>query len=280
MTPVRFPLPPNGGNLARILTDGTERALVDAIEQNCIDFFMEYGRGPGCELHEDPGVTWFATGLPDPLFNGVMTAHLAPTEVNARIDAMMTEFRRRNLPLEWTVGTSTRPRNLGASLEAKGLRNRLVVPGMAMNLEALPDEPLPRGLTVQRATAPADLETCTRVFAANFSIAEPLVPRLVDIEQGMPPDHRENTMAYVGRLDGKPVASSGLFMSAGVAGLYFITTLASARGRGIGRAMTIHALREARGRGYRFGVLQATPMGLPVYERLGFRTYSEFEIYT
>lgn len=280
MTRAGFPLPRNGGSLARILTDAAESALVDAIEQNCIDFFMEYGRGPGCEVHEDPGITWFATGLRDPLFNGVMTAHLAPTELDARIDAMIAEFRRRDLPLEWTVGTSTRPRDLGARLEAKGLRNRLVVPGMAMDLQKLPDEPLPRGLTVHRATTPADLETCTRVFAANFQIAEGLVPRLVEIEQGLPPDHRENTVAYIGRLEGKPVASSGLFTSAGVAGLYFVTVLESARGRGIGRAMTIQALREADERGYRFGVLQATSMGLPVYERLGFRAYSKFEIYT
>ena len=255
-------------------------ALVEAIEQNCIDFFMEYGRGPGCEIHEDPGVTWFATGLPDPLFNGVMTAHLAPDEIDPRIDDLVAEFRNRDLPLEWTVGSSTVPQDLGTHLRAHGFHHLLVVPGMAMDLAKLPDEPLPDGLTVTRADSRRDLEECIRIAVSTFRIADELVPRLVDIEMGMPSDHRDRTVAFVGRFGGRPVASSVLFASAGVAGVYFVGTLDAARGRGLGRAMTVAALREGRDRGYHIGALQGTEMGVPVYRRLGFREYSRFEIYT
>ncbi len=241
---------------------------------------MEYGRGPGGEVHEDRGVTWFATGLPDPLFNGVMTATLAEGDVDRRIDDLRTEFRSRKLPLEWTVGSSTVPPNLGTNLRAKGLAHLLVVPGMALDLRRLPDEPLPRGLTIRRAVNRRDLEACIRIAASTFQIAEALVPRLVDIELGMPADHRETTAAFLGRVGGKPVASSVLFTSAGVAGLYFVGTLPAHRGRGLARAMTVHAMREGRERGYRIGTLQATEMGLPVYRRLGFQAYSRFEIYT
>ncbi len=275
-----FPDEESGGTLARILTHPTDAALVDAVEQNCIDFFMEYGRGPGGEVHEDRGVTWFVTGLPDPLFNGVMTACLEPSGVAPRLEEMVAEFRRRGLPLEWTVGSSTVPQDLGTHLRAKGLDHLLVVPGMAMDLHDLPDEPLPAALTIEEVEDRPGLETCVRIFAAAFEIAEPLVPRLVDIELGMPPDHREHSAAYVGRLAGRPVASSVRFESAGVAGLYFVATLPAARGRGIARAMTVRALQAARARGFRIGTLQATAMGRPVYRRLGFREVSRFEIYT
>ncbi len=269
-----------GGTLARILTHFSRKAVVEAIEQNCIDFFMEYGRGPGCEIHEDRGVTWFATGLPDPLFNGVMTAQLAPEEIDRRIDDLVAEFRKRDLPLEWTVGSSTVPPDLGRHLRAHGFQHLLVVPGMGMDLARLPDEPLPKGLTVHRAESLRDLEEWIRIAITTFRITDELVPRLVDIELGMPSDHRDNMVAFVGRSDGRPVASSVLFDSAGVAGVYFVGTLASARGRGLGRAMTVAALREGQDRGYRIGALQGTEMGVPVYRRLGFREYSRFEIYT
>jgi GNAT superfamily N-acetyltransferase len=269
-----------GGTLARILTDFSHKALADAIEQNCIDFFMEWGRGPGCEVHEDRGVTWFATGVPDPLFNGVMTAQLAPEEVGRRIDDLLAEFRNRGLPLEWTVGSSTVPQDLGRHLQSKGLTHRQVVPGMAMELAKLPEEPLPRNLTIDWVENRRDLEVFIRIFAATFRIDEALVPRLMDIRIGMPPSRREKSVAFLGRLDGRAVASTELFASAGVAGLYSVGTLPAARGRGLGRAMTAAALREGRSRGYRIGALQGTEMGVPVYRRLGFREYSRFEIYT
>ena len=241
---------------------------------------MEYGRGPGCEVHEDRGVTWFATGLPDPLFNGVMTARLAPEDVDRRIDDLLAEFRSRSLPLEWTVGSSTVPQDLGSRLQAKGLNHLIAVPGMAMELAKLPEEPLPKGLAVERAETREDLETCIRIAVTTFQIADDLVPRLVDIELGMPPDHREHALAFLGRLEGRSVASSVLFASAGVAGVYFVGTLPAARKRGLARAMTAAVLREGRDRGYRIGALQGTEMGVPVYRRLGFREYSRFEIYT
>lgn len=281
MTPEGIPDPcPQGGTLARILSDFSHPLLVDAIERNCIDFFMEYGRGPGCETHEDGDVTWFVSGLPDPLFNGVMTARLAPDRIDGRIDELMAIFKARGLPLEWTVGSSTVPQDLGTHLRAKGLTNLLVVPGMAIDLATLADEPLPRGLTVRPAERREDVEACVRIVAKTFRIEDALVPRLVDLELGMPEDHRENAAIYLGRLHGKPAATSMLFGSAGVAGLYFVGTLPEARRRGLARTMTMWALKEGRDRGYRVGALQATEMGLPVYRRLGFQEHSRFEIYT
>lgn len=44
-----------------------------------------------------------------------------------------------------------------------------------------------------------------------------------------------------------------------------------ARGQGIGGAITLKPLLEARDEGYRYGVLFSTEMGQSVYERIGFR---------
>jgi ribosomal protein S18 acetylase RimI-like enzyme len=72
-------------------------------------------------------------------------------------------------------------------------------------------------------------------------------------------------------LDGRPVATAVLFGAARVATLFGIATVPDQRGRGIGGAVTLEALRLARERGYREAVLFATESGAPVYRRLGFR---------
>lgn len=76
---------------------------------------------------------------------------------------------------------------------------------------------------------------------------------------------------YLGYFDGKPVTASTMFLAEGVAGIYAVATRAEFRGKGLGALITLTPLLEAREKGYRAGILQASDMGYPVYKRLGFQ---------
>lgn len=55
------------------------------------------------------------------------------------------------------------------------------------------------------------------------------------------------------------------------AGIYNITVLELARGKGLSAAITLVPLLEARHQGYGIGALQSSETGFNQYRRLGFR---------
>jgi GNAT superfamily N-acetyltransferase len=85
-----------------------------------------------------------------------------------------------------------------------------------------------------------------------------------------PLDDGAPLLHYVALRDGRPIASATTFLGAGVAGVWHVGVLESERRRGIGAAITLAGLYDARDRGYRVSTLYASAMGYPVYKRLGY----------
>jgi GNAT superfamily N-acetyltransferase len=85
---------------------------------------------------------------------------------------------------------------------------------------------------------------------------------------------------YVGYTDGEPV-TTGLGVRTGrTIGVYNIATIETARKRGYGAAMTERIAADGAAAGCDVAILQSSPMGLSIYERLGDRTVVEHDGYT
>ena len=76
--------------------------------------------------------------------------------------------------------------------------------------------------------------------------------------------------AFVVYLDSAPVSCSMTLVSHGVAGVYYVATVASARRRGLGDALTRVAARAGFQLGARVAWLGASEMGADLYRRIGF----------
>jgi ribosomal protein S18 acetylase RimI-like enzyme len=145
---------------------------------------------------------------------------------------------------------------------------------MAVDLLMLDDEAgSPLGLTIEQVGDLEGLRRWSEIFTAAFGQPEDTAEATFAVETELGVGKHPWRRLYVGLWEGEPVATSLLFLGAGVAGIYGVGTVSDARRRGIGRAMTVTPLLEARAMGYRIGVLHASPMGLGTYRRLGFREY-------
>jgi GNAT superfamily N-acetyltransferase len=168
----------------------------------------------------------------------------------------------------------TRPAGLHERLEARGFVPFDVdAPGMVAELDALDWGALdrvPDGFAFEHVVDDDGLEAWARMFVAAHDAPAAAAQWWVDATRAFglaaaPWAH------FVGRLDGEPVALATIVPGAGVAGAFAIGTVPTARGRGIGAAITLAAYDHVRERGFRYGVLFSTELGLPVYRRIGFR---------
>ena len=78
------------------------------------------------------------------------------------------------------------------------------------------------------------------------------------------------------RLDGRPVATALAAVVGGGVAITNVTTLPDARGRGLGRAITLAAMRHGAEAGAAIAVLQSTEMGYRLYRGLGFEDFGRY----
>jgi GNAT superfamily N-acetyltransferase len=81
---------------------------------------------------------------------------------------------------------------------------------------------------------------------------------------------------WLGYVAGRAVTCAISYVSDGIIGVYFVATLPQARGRGYGAAITARAAITAP---HLPAVLQASDLGRPVYERLGFTLVDHFALW-
>lgn len=171
----------------------------------------------------------------------------------------------------WWIGPSTQPSDLGRILSDRGL-HLSANPGMAADLDLLPDcFATPNDILIKRVEQEAELDTFCRVVCDVFGMPDFVADAFFDLFLHLGFD--APLINYIASIDNQVVATSSVFLGAGVAGLYNVAVVESARRKGIGAAMTALPLLEARAAGYRVSTLEASESGFDVYRRLGFQEY-------
>jgi ribosomal protein S18 acetylase RimI-like enzyme len=84
---------------------------------------------------------------------------------------------------------------------------------------------------------------------------------------------------YLSRVDGEPASFVLVHDHDGDCVFWFAATVPAARGRGLVSSLLHRALRDAHERGCRTSTTQATAMGRPVYERIGYRDLGALHMY-
>ena len=268
--------------MMEILTDLSPAAQAVAVKANLYEFFRSLARWDQTDFYAGLDYTRWQTSVPHTWFNGVLLPRPASAvaDAEALIATARAYFRsRRAASFTCWLAPELKPADWRAPLQAAGFRYDNNTPGMAAPLDALnEDRPVPAGFHVAPVDGLAALKVWTEVFVAGYPIPPSWQPGLYALLAGLGLELPMRN--YTGFLNGRPVATSNLFLGAGVGGVQFVATLPEARGKGIGAQMTLAALRDARAAGCRLGILQSSELGYPVYRRLGLKLVCDVDYFT
>jgi ribosomal protein S18 acetylase RimI-like enzyme len=254
-----------------ILPDARDDALIRAIHANLYAYFAALQNAAQTEMFRDARVMRWHTPIPHPWFNGVV-AYTAPDEQAMQwVGDTIAFFRDRNIPIfTWWLDPDVVMSAWDDILRAHGFQFDHGEPGMAVVLDALAENfGAPPALEIARVNDLEMLRVLAQTFLVGYSIPETLFDALFQVLIGF--GVQLPTRFYLARLGAQWVGTAMLWLAAGVAGIYNVSTLPAARRQGIGSALTYAALADARALGYRVGVLQSSEMGYRMYLRLGFR---------
>lgn len=226
----------------------------------------------GGDVHERDGVLAVYSGSPVPWLNIAFVTRKLDAPHKA-IAAAVSYFDERSRPFIVRVRDGVDP-DAELAAEQLGITYSDTVPGMTLYpIPAAP--PPPDGLEISTVEDERGLRDFIGVTSEAFGMPAEAMSQLVTMRFIEEPGWQ----AYLGRLGGEPVTASMLQLDGDIAGVYFVGTRDDFRKRGLGEAMTWHAVREGAKAGCTVSTLQASDVGKPIYERMGFRVVAGYRTF-
>lgn len=225
----------------------------------------------GCEVLDVDGLMVGVANVAAPEVNGVLVErepHDALAAFRTAEDALTA--RGRNLGVDLEAG---RHASVDRAVRDLGLMRLLERPGMAVTLDELDRAPVPEGVEIRPVQSHADAAAFGSVDVAAFDdpveVAQRFyAARLVGIE---------GVAAFVAWKGAQPVGAAAAYLHDGAVGLLGVGVAPRARRRGVGAAITSRAARAFPGADLVW--LHPTGTSRPLYERLGFRPVSSWEVW-
>ena len=233
------------------------------------------------EVRELRGVSIASAGVTFQMFNAAFLSGPVGTdqELTQRILLASLHFEKR--AEEWAywvcedwIDSRTRKRSRRL-FEKHGLRHSVNLPGMVAERVLPAVRPLPH-LDVRRVASPSTRDDFCAIGSVCFNVPLTWFREVFERETVW-----NRFVGYVGYCEGEPVSTAAVVVGAGAAGVYNVATLPGFQGRGYGEAIMRHALVAVqRDHGIERTILQSTPAGYRLYERMGYRPITTVAVYS
>lgn len=258
-------------------------AEIRAVSDNLVEALRFFGRARSdAEVRDLPGVSLIFCGLNYAAFNAALLT--APLEsdsaaLNRLIELSAAQFDAQRL--RWTFWlcddflSNQLRRQSSQIFHRHKLRSLTQAPGMYAERLRPPHRKLPT-LEIRPVQDSHTRDTFADIMSTAFEIPNSVSSAVYGSERAW----TSSLTGYIGYVNGKAVTTTASTITDDVIGLYSVATLPQHRRLGFAEAIMREVIDEAyRNRGVRRTVLQSTSSGLSLYEQMGYRTITNFDVY-
>jgi len=230
--------------------------------------WAEYTTRSGGRVVTDGGLTYLVGSHPTPIIiNTVFRIDPAvpPADVLARSRAFY-----RSIGHEFTMLTSDQSdQDLNDAAEDAGWQMAVKLPVMVCR-SVLPGLPLPTGVSIRRADPVGDIASFRMVVRDGFAREDAEIAAAETVFASSAALDAPDTAGLIASIDGRDVAAALVNVIDGMGYVGWVGTVPEYRRRGLGDAVSRAATNAAFELGARIVALEASPMGLPIYAKMGY----------
>ena len=235
----------------------------------------------GGELRELHGVSIASAGVTFQMFNTAFLSSPVATEAELKQRILQPIMHFDSRGQEWAywvcedwIEPPARKRSRRV-FEHHGLRLSTELPGMIADRILPPTRPMPH-VEVRRVRGATTWDAFCAIGSTCFHVPITWFREVFDNDAVW-----DRFISFVGYVNGEPVSTTSIVCGGGVIGVYNVATLPDSQRHGFGEAVMRQALAEVRKEhGVQRVILQSTPAGLKLYERMGFRQVSTVAVYS
>jgi GNAT superfamily N-acetyltransferase len=248
--------------------------LEPAMNENQAAYWTAVGEHASdiAEIYSNSKIAWLSSSIDMGYgYNFVMPLRLEKVEQDEAIIASIERAKKHQVRTEWWISPAAVTDGLSERLTVHGFTYMGGPVGMAVDLMKLNEDiSRPANFVIKHVENEVGLREWVDTLVEGWPLPEVWRAHVFEGYAGFGLGANLDLRHYVGYVDGVPVTASSLLFAAGVAGIYAVATRPSFRGCGLGAIITLTPLLQARDKGYRVGILQASSLGHSVYKRLGF----------
>jgi GNAT superfamily N-acetyltransferase len=257
----------------KILTNPTKDELVNVIHTNRNETFKSLWKDFNSEIIQGENWTIYRTGNPSRLLNGIIH-NCSNQQLIVKLDEIIPHFKKNNIPFQFFLAPENNVETHLDKILEKGL-TITTTPGMTLDLTKLQEIELNTDQRkIVKVTTDKHIESASKIINEVFTPGK----NFYNLWKHHVSTAIKNKAfeTYVALLNDIPVGVSEVAYFEGVAGIYTVATLPEARGQGIGTAITLAPLFDAKDLGYEWSILHSSKMGYNVYKKIGYQDFGPY----